>query len=526
MSERPLFDPSRARGATSPEERSADATGGAPPPLRVGELSRFIENALAAGLPPTVRVRGEISGFRDRTHWWFDLKDDDAVISCAMFASATSARREVHRAFGGGLRNGLDVVATGRIGHYAKQGKTQLYVERIEPAGAEALGPLERRFRALCEELRAKGYFAPERKRALPVFPRRVAVVTSRSGAALQDVLRTMRSRCAAVDVAVVDVPVQGEGAAERVAAAVRWLSREHRALGVDVVVVTRGGGSMEDLWAFNERVVADAVFGSEVPIVAAIGHETDTTVIELVADERASTPTQAAMRVTPDGEALAQEADHARRRLASAMRRRVEDGGRHARLLGARSALSDPMRIVVERRDRAARLGIDLSAGARRSAREARVRLERASARLARLRPEAVYAARRALASEAAARLGWVMRSRLRAPDLDDAARRLRGAGRRGLAARSDQLGALGRELSAVGPENVLRRGYSVTLGPDGRVVMRDADVRAGDVLETRLAEGRVRSVVEGERSRPARRSADEGAGLFGGEPRNGPER
>ncbi|MCA9289351.1 MAG: exodeoxyribonuclease VII large subunit, partial [Phycisphaerales bacterium] len=316
MTARLPFDPGKMRGtppahagsSNSPSEPAAK-----PPvdrPMSVAALAGLIAGALET-LPRPVRVAGEISGLRDRTHWYFDLKDADAVVSCVMFASAA-------RKAGFVPENGQAVVAGGRVEFYAKGGKVSLICDRLEPVGA---GALELAFRKLVGEIRALGWFDPERKRALPTFPRRIAVVTSRTGAALQDVLDTARRRCPAVDIAVVDVRVQGDRAAGEVAAAIEWLGRRHTHLGIDAILVTRGGGSMEDLWAFNEKPVAAAIVACPVPVVAAIGHETDVTIAELVADERAATPTQAAMRLIPDRAALGEQVEA----VASALRGSIE---------------------------------------------------------------------------------------------------------------------------------------------------------------------------------------------------------
>ncbi|TVQ59231.1 MAG: exodeoxyribonuclease VII large subunit [Phycisphaerales bacterium] len=434
---RPTFDPSKmAAQPGAPAPAASDV------PISITRLAALIDGALRAGVPAPVRVRGEVSGFNDRTHWWFNLKDEDAVVSCVMFASAAKRAGFVPE-------NGQEVVARGRIEHYAKQGKTQLYIDKMEPAGA---GALEMRFRALCEEIRSLGWFDVERKRPPAWFPRRVAVVTSRTGAALQDVLDTMRKRCPGVGVVLVDVMVQGAHAAPQIAAAIRRVSDEHERLGVDTMIVTRGGGSMEDLWAFNERVVAEAIVRSAVPVVAAIGHETDTTIAELVADERCATPTQAAMRCTPDRTALAQQVDQHARRLRAALR-----SGVNAR----------------------------------------RARLERASARLSRSRPEAVYAARRERVARLRTLLRDALHERARAFDADRAQERLDRALRDARGRAASRLDAAARTLDMVGPVNVLRRGYSVTLRADGRAVRAPGDVRQGDAIETRLATGSLRSIV-----------------------------
>jgi exodeoxyribonuclease VII large subunit len=502
------FDPERMKG---PRGGLFAGPGGNPSPgapdegeraLRVSELASIIDRALREGTPRRVRVVGEVSGFTDRTHWYFSLKDEDAVVSCVMFASA--ARR-----VGFAVESGQEVVAQGRVEFYARQGRTQLYVERLEPVGA---GALEQRFRALCAALKERGWFDPEAKQALPAFPRRVAVVTSKTGAALQDVLDTLRKRAPWVVVSVVDVRVQGEAAAPEVARAIGWLSRRHAELGLDAIILTRGGGSMEDLWAFNEEAVARAVWGCRVPIVAAIGHETDTTIAELVADERAATPTQAAMRLSPDRSSLDEQLGQLRRRLERAGLRR----GR-------------------EERDRLATLGRELRRSGRSAVVDRRGRVDRLALAVERARPAREASRRRARLSSASARLEAAMRGRVRRDRLEHAGAALVRAGRSIGEDRAARLDALERELWVVGPAHVLARGFTVTRGADGRAVRSVADVAAGESIETVVADGRFASVV-GERTgaggvpgddrpapsrRPRRRGADPGQmRLFGGAP------
>jgi exodeoxyribonuclease VII large subunit len=486
MSGRLPFDPSRARGGDRGGVSAGDT------PLTVSQLAARIDAALRSGLPAKVCVRGEVSGLRERTHLYFDLKDGDSVVNSVMFASAW-------RRAGVRLESGVEVVATGRVEFYAPGGKVSLVVERIEPVGR---GALEARLRAFIEEIRALGWLDDERKRALPVFPRRVAVVTSRSGAALQDVIDTARRRCPAVALAVVDARVQGDGAAGEVAHAIRWLGRDHLRLGVDAILVTRGGGSMEDLWAFNERVVADAIVRCPIPVVAAIGHETDTTVAELVADARCATPTQAAMRLTPDREALERELSSVWRRASARVRDRIVGGARVVRGLGSRPALSDPRRIVSARRER-------LDARARRlgAAERARLGVERRqidglALRLERARPAAVHARRVTHIEELSARLGRVIKRAERSAwrELPRFGSALVAATRRQIDQEDERLAGLERELRAVGPRAVLARGFTVTTGADGRAVRSVRDVSTGEGIRTVVVDGSIASVVSGE--------------------------
>ena len=240
-------------------------------------------------------IEGEIGDCKRHTsgHLYFTLKDEFSQISCVMF------RRE-----GASLefepQEGLGVLAYGRISVYPVRGQYQFYAERMEPKG---LGALQLKFRQLREKLEREGLFAPERKRPLPLFPRTVGVVTSIDGAALRDILHVMGRRCPSVRIMIYPVAVQGAAAAPQIAGAIEELNRERAA---DVLIVGRGGGSLEDLWAFNEEVVARAVFASDIPVISAVGHEVDFTIADFVADLRAATPSAAAEIVAPEeGELL-----------------------------------------------------------------------------------------------------------------------------------------------------------------------------------------------------------------------------
>lgn len=453
-------------------------------PLTVSELADRIDVSLRQGIPNAISVVGEVSGFRDRTHWYFDLKDAAAVVNCALFSSNL-------RRVGFTPRDGQQVVARGRVEFYARGGKVTFLVETIEPVGA---GALELAFRRLCEELKTLGWFAPERKKRLPTFPRRVAVITSRSSAALQDVLVTMRSRCPAVEVLVADVRVQGERAAPEIAAAIRHIGSRAAELGVDAIIVTRGGGSAEDLWAFNERIVAEAIVRCPVPVVAAIGHETDTTIAELVADERCATPTQAAMRLTPDRAALGRQVTSVSRRLSLQMAQLVRYQDQRLAGFARHPLLADPHEIVVRAGERLASHARRLDAAADSRLVRAGARLDRARGGLDRNRPTAIY-------SRLLSRLATLVA-------------RLAAGGNETLRARRAALDGAQRHLSAVSPVRVLERGYSVTVADNGRIVKSKDDVKAGQRLRTHVADGSFGSIV-GDGVKPRKRKPDEGPSL-----------
>ncbi len=245
-----------------------------------------------------IHVKGELSNLSQPTsgHRYFTLKDEAAEIACVMF-------RDYNRSLKFRLEDGMSVIARGRIGVYEKRGKYQLYVEEIQEAG---LGALYLAFEQLKKRLKEEGLFDATHKKPIPGFPRRIGMVTSPSGAAVRDMLKVTRKRFPHVHILLAPVPVQGEGASLQIAHAIRMMNRysEERAR-IDVLIVGRGGGSLEELWAFNEECVARAIFTSSIPVISAVGHETDFTIADFVADKRAATPSEAAEIVVPDGREL-----------------------------------------------------------------------------------------------------------------------------------------------------------------------------------------------------------------------------
>ena len=492
------FDPDQAVGPAdaSPTTRPEDR----PEALSVGELAEHIRVALERGIEAPVRVVGEISNLKTPGHWYFSMKDDDAVISCVAWASST-------RRFGFTPGDGDEVLATGHVSHYAPQGRTQFYVSSMQPVGA---GALERRFRELCDALRARGYFAEDAKVPLPLVPRRVAVITSRHGAAVQDVITTAAQRCPAVGLVIIDVRVQGDEAAGEVAAAIRWVDGNAERLGVDAMIVTRGGGSIEDLWSFNQEAVADAAFACRLPIVAAIGHESDTTIIELVADCRASTPTQAAMLLIPSSDELRQQIDHGAHRLVTLLRARLDRARIRLERCQTHPLLRDPTAVLERERERLAARESVLRRAHEGRLFEARSRLERLVTRLARGPGQALLSERRARLTGLTERLRRASARSL--PDravVGGARERLSRASQRRVSESRAQLRAVQQRLDAVDPHNVLARGYSMTWDDQGALIRSVSQASPGERLTTRLSDGEVRSTVDGaDRPPPARRT------------------
>ena len=508
-------------GASAPamNGRSASVPSDAPwgiEPMSVSQLTYLIDDILKAVLPPIVLVKGEVSNFKPHVgsgHLYFTLKDADACIDCVMWRS-DAARLKFD------LADGLELLAYGRVAVYPQRGKYQLYVETLQPLGQ---GALELAFKQLRAKLEREGLFLPERKKPIPAYPRRIVVVTGAQTAALQDVLKVLR-RFPWVKVFVYSVPVQGEGAGQRVAEALAHVGRAGSSMGADVVLLARGGGSLEDLWAFNEEVVARAIAACPLPVVTGIGHEVDTSIADLVADYRAHTPTEAAQVVTrhwrtaPEAvgasavrlrRALRNLADNARRRLVS-----VERHEAFRRPLDRVRALQNQL----DARHRS--LGHLVSAAVR----VAQWRVGELANRLEQVGPAFVFARFRARLADAQQRLmrggstrllrsheqvarldaGLVRvhprhRVRLLRERLATLHRRLDCAATVLQQRRRERVEAMARFLRAVGPEQVLRRGYTITSRKKGGAILRSAsDVRPGDRLLTRFADGEVESTAE----------------------------
>ncbi|MCY2927292.1 MAG: exodeoxyribonuclease VII large subunit [Planctomycetota bacterium] len=327
---RALFDPDFLAGAAGASD--APAVGVKPaasPGMSVSILLQRIKAALAGAFSGPVTVVGEVSGYKRAAsgHLYFRLKDSACGIDAAMFRPAASKLKFEPA-------DGLEVVIEGRVDVYEARGQLQLYVERMTPRGQ---GALELAFRQLKEKLEREGLFDQARKRAIPRYPRAIGLVTSPTGAAIRDIQKTLARRWPIVPVYLMPALVQGDQAAGQIAAAIALLDANAAALEIDVILVARGGGSLEDLWAFNEEPVARAIFAAATPIISGVGHEVDVTIADLVADLRAATPTAAAELAVPDRAALGRRLDE----LGQALAARLGE-----RLAGARAALASVARV------------------------------------------------------------------------------------------------------------------------------------------------------------------------------------
>ena len=409
-------------------------------------------------------VQGEISNLARPAsgHVYFSLKDAGAQIRCAMF-------RRRQQAVAVEARDGMQVLAFGRVSLYTPRGDYQLIVEVLEAAGE---GLLRLRFEQLKRKLHAEGLFDATRKRALPRWPRAIGVVTSPSGAAVRDIINVLGRRAPMVPVIVYPTAVQGEGAAAEIAAAI---ARANRRAECDVLIVGRGGGSLEDLWAFNEEVVARAIHGSVIPVVSAVGHEVDFTIADLVADLRAPTPSAAAELVSPDLLDIDRRVRQLRQRLLATMTQWLKTQTRE--LMQLRRRLVSPQRRLELHFQRLDELLTRLPQALTTQLALQRSRLRTLQARVAAQSPRA--------------------RVNALTHRLEHIHQRLQSAARRGLEQRAAKLLRCERVLRALGPGATLNRGYAIVSDPSGAIV-RDADTLAlGTTLTTRLARGRFDSKV-----------------------------
>ncbi len=429
--------------------------------LSVSELTTRLRELIEERFP-AVWVEGEISNFRlyASGHAYFTLKDAAAQLPAALFRTRVRRLRFEPR-------DGMHVLAFGSLEVYAQRGGYQLIVELLEPRG---VGALQLAFEQLKGRLEGEGLFAAARKRPLPSFPRRIGVVTSPVGAALRDILRVIGRRFRDLSIVIAPAKVQGEGAAVEIAQGLAALN----ALGdIDVIICGRGGGSLEDLWAFNEEVVARAIAASKVPVISAVGHEIDFTIADFVADLRAPTPSAAAELVVREKQAVVENLRQLRGRLVLSMRRSLDHGRRRLQALAGRRVLTDPARSLRERQRR-----VD----------DARLRLQRAGATAvsrAMHRAELATAALRATSPFVRIKED---RRRLATVRLE----LINTMGQRTLAARH-RLGLSAGHLNSLSPLAVLGRGYSLTRLPSGEIVRSTRQVSVGADVRVLLDEGRI---------------------------------
>lgn len=413
--------------------------------LEVSQVNQYIKEMMEAdGLLNGLCIRGELSNYKKYPsgHHYFTLKDGQCALKCVMFRS--SAMRLRFRP-----ENGMMVLAAGRITVYPRDGAYQLYCVSMTPEGA---GDLSVAFEQLKKKLSEEGLFDPAHKKPLPSFPHRIALVTSGAGAAVHDMLRILNHRYPLAEVKILPVRVQGIEAPGEIAGAIDYCNRYKLA---DLIITGRGGGSMEDLWAFNEEIVARAIYRSEIPVISAVGHEPDVTIADYVADLRAATPSNGAELATPDGQELLELIENQKTRMVSSLEKQMKLLRQQLELRTSARVLQSPMQYFEDRQ-------IQLDHLTNRLATNMEHQLQSASAQLMR-RQE---------------RLPVAMKIQMDA--------------------QKKQLEAMAGRLDAMSPLKVLSRGYSITENSRGQAVRSAQELVPGDHITIRLQQGRVTAQVE----------------------------
>jgi len=427
----------------------------------VSQINSLIKIALEEKLPPRLIVRGEISDWKHHSsgHCYFSLKDEGSVLPCVMWASKFKNVKF-------SPEDGMEILSTGHIDVYASGGKYQLYVDKLEPAG---VGALQLAFEQMLAKLRQDGLFDEAHKKSLPLYPMRIGILTSESGAALHDITDSIHSRWPCAKLFLYPVPVQGEGSAAKIASALRDINRRNEKLELDILIVGRGGGAMEDLWAFNEQVLARAIFDSKIPVISAVGHEVDTTIADLVADARASTPTKAGVVAVPDMQEILRQLNSIEQRLATQTRARLKIAEHQLEVILANAVFRNPLVLVQNSRQQLDDLSADLEEFIKSLLAGAHRQLSAAYEQIIKIEPH------RLLGYKTIELNNWQNRADVGIRDAINNCRM--------------QLTANENRLSALNPRSVLQRGYSITTNKQtGLLVKTPGDVSIGDLLITEL--------------------------------------
>ncbi len=434
--------------------------------LTVSELTARIRDLLAKNLTD-LTVEGEISNCRPAQsgHLYFTLKDEKAQVRCVWF-------KQQMRGLKFRPEDGLKVSVRGSVGVYEARGEYQIYVESMEPVGR---GALQLAFEQLKKRLEAEGLFDARRKKPLPVLPSRIGLITSPTGAAVRDVLRILRRRFPNVHLTLFPVRVQGDGSANEIVKAIKYFNQQEL---VEVLIVGRGGGSMEDLWAFNEEIVARAIFESKVPVISCVGHETDFTIADFVADVRASTPSAAAEIVVQTRREFDKHIARMLETLGEQIRYRILVRSRRVHELAGRRGFRRPLDLLRQQRQRADELTARVALGLKARLEQSRKRFTAAHLRIASFDFRVKLAALRLRLESRSAELGvraerWLQKKR-------------------------ERLDRLGLQLQERGPLKVLERGYAIATDAAGNVLRDSNQVEIGDSISIQLHRGRLSSEVK----------------------------
>jgi exodeoxyribonuclease VII large subunit len=428
----------------------------------VSQITSLIKVSLEGALPGQVTITGEISGFKRHSsgHCYFDLKDENAIIPCVMWGSDFTKVKFKPE-------NGLAILTKGHIDVYPPQGKYQFYAESMSPAG---VGALQLAFEQMRNRLEAEGLFSEEHKKPLPQYPLRIGILTSESGAALHDIVDSIYNRWPVAKLLFYDVPVQGEGAAGKIAAAIKDVNKRNTTLKLDVIIVGRGGGSMEDLWAFNEEAVARAIYNSKIPVISAVGHEVDFTIADFVADARASTPTKAGMIAVPDIKEVLQQIDSADKRIKANAESAIKLSAQRLKTILAAAVFRNPLVIIQNRGQSLDDFENNMAESAKSFVANIRKVLQRYFEMLLKIEPHRLIADKKIAINNYQNRLSQKTSGLLAFVKL--------------------QIETQAGKLSACSPKSILNRGYSIAKQAiTGKVITSPADVNIGDSIITELA-------------------------------------
>lgn len=428
----------------------------------VSQVNSLIKEILDNSLPGWLTIHGEITDWKlhHSGHCYFSLKDETSTLPCVMWKSSFQQVKFKPE-------NGMAVLATGFIDVYVPQGRYKFIVEELMPAGT---GALQLAFEQMVKKLQTQGLFDEVHKKPIPEYPQRVGILTSESGAAIEDIKDSIWNRWPCVRLLFYPVPVQGKGAAEEIAAAIRQINRRNKRLHLDILIVGRGGGSLEDLWAFNEETVARAIFDSKIPIISAVGHQIDTTVADLVADARASTPTKAGAVAVPDMQEVLNDLANKQSRLDNNIKGRMELARQHLQTILASVVFRKRLLPVLNAEQQLDELNTELIETIKRKLLAVRDKLRSYYEQLVKIEPHRLLAKKMV--------------------DLNDLKNRVVAGIKTVMNKCRMQLTANDNLLAGLNPKSVLQRGYSITTNKKtGSLIKTVEDVRTGDLIITELA-------------------------------------
>jgi exodeoxyribonuclease VII large subunit len=428
----------------------------------VSQINSMIKVALEQTLPSRLAIKGEIRDFKRHSsgHCYFLLKDEAGILPSVMWSSKFRSVKFTPE-------DGMAVLVTGFIDVYTTGGKYQLYADKLEPEG---VGALQLAFEQMVKKLRGEGLFDEVHKKKLPAYPERIGIVTSETGAAVHDIIDSIFSRWPCVKLFIYPVPVQGEVAAGKISAAIKDINKRNKQLKIDVLIVGRGGGSLEDLWAFNEEILARAIFTSNIPVISAVGHEVDTTIADLVADARASTPTKAGIAAVPDMRDVLEQLIGIESRLVGQVQSGVRLARQNLEIILAGAVFRNPLLLVRNTEQQLDELAVELVASMQRRMINARRNLSEAYERVIGIEPHRLLGGKNI--------------------DLNILLNRANTGVNKIIHNLSMQLTAAANRLEGLNPKAVLERGYSITSSKKTGLLIRTLkDIQVGDYLTTELA-------------------------------------